>query len=73
MSVDPGRLREHLLEVFVIERDFVIPSGLHGAHAVIFVLEPIAPHPRGDPGHSAILDMQSGTCVGAVCRMILER
>ncbi len=57
---------------YVIQKDFTIPEGLYGAHSVIFLLEARTPYPRGNPGHSAILDLSTGACVGVTCGMLLE-
>jgi hypothetical protein len=59
-------------KTYVIRKDFTLPDGLHGAHAVIFILDRHVPHPRGNPGHSAILDMTSGACAGALCYGLTE-
>lgn len=59
-------------KVYVIRRDMVIPSGLNGAHSVVFVLDRGVPFPRGNAGHSVILDMGSGGCSGVVCRMYMQ-
>lgn len=65
---------EHLqmFEAYVIKDDFVIPAGLNGAHAAVFVLEAGVPYPRGEAGHSVVLDLASGACVGRLCRMLLR-
>lgn len=60
------------MEAYVVRKDFDIPAGLTGAHAVVFLVEPPAPFPRGDAGHSPILDMESGACIGAICRMLMQ-
>jgi transposase InsO family protein len=58
-----------MLPIYVITADFTYPEGLHGAHAVTFIIENSAPYPSGDPGHSTVLDMKSGTCLGRMgCR-----
>ncbi len=57
---------------YVIQKDFIIPEGLNGAHSVIFLLETKTPYPRGDPGHSMVLDLSTGACVGATCRTLLD-
>jgi hypothetical protein len=59
-------------KTYVIRKDFTLPDGLSGAHAVIFILDRHVPHPRGNPGHSAILDMTSGACAGALCYGLTE-
>lgn len=71
-SIDPGRLLEGAMDVFVIEADLMVPSGLTGAHAVIFVRDAGKPFPRGDLGHSLVLDVASGGCIGATCRIMLS-
>ena len=60
------------MEAYVVRKDFEIPAGLTGAHAVVFLVEPLVPFPRGDAGHSPILDMESGACIGAICRMLMS-
>jgi hypothetical protein len=54
--------------IYVITRDFYVPAGLSGANGVTFVLERNVPFPNGDLGHSVVLDMGSGRCLGALCR-----
>lgn len=63
--------RTQTMSAYVIQRDLEIPGGLHGAHSVVFVLEKGVPYPRGDAGHSVILDQATGACIGAVCGMLL--
>lgn len=57
---------------YVIQKDFTIPDGLNGAHAVIFLLDTRVSYPRGNPGHSVILDLSTGACVGVTCSMLLD-
>jgi hypothetical protein len=57
---------------YVIQKDFTIPEGLNGAHAVIFLLDTRVPYPHGSPGHSVILDLSSGACMGVTCGMLLD-
>jgi len=61
------------MDAYVVQKDFEIPGGLAGAHAVVFLLEPRVPFPRGDAGHSPILDIDSGACIGATCRMLMPQ
>lgn len=70
----PQRFGEHMRyqTVYVVQKDFAIPDGLNGANAVVFLVEPYKPFPRGKPGHSVILDVSSGACVGVVCGMMLS-
>lgn len=60
------------MTAYVIQKDFTIPDGLYGAHSVIFLLETRVPYPRGNPGHSAILDQSTGACRGALCGILLD-
>lgn len=64
--------RTRMMTTYVIQRDLDIPAGLSGAHSVVFVLERGVPYPRGDAGHSVILDQATGACMGAVCGMLLS-
>lgn len=64
--------RTRMMTAYVIQRDFNIPAGLSGANSVVFVLERSVPYPRGDAGHSVILDQATGACMGAVCDMLLR-
>jgi hypothetical protein len=64
--------RTRMMTAYVIQRDLDIPAGLSGAHSVVFVLERGVPYPRGDAGHSVILDQATGACMGAVCDMLLR-
>lgn len=72
---NPGRsFDEHSshMDAYVVRKDFEIPAGLNGADAVVFLVEPLAPFPRGEAGHSPILDMESGACIGPICRMLMS-
>ncbi|MFT3761369.1 MAG: hypothetical protein QM761_01920 [Pseudoxanthomonas sp.] len=64
--------RWSMIPTYVIVGDVTFPSSLYGADSVIFLLERGVPYPAGDPGHSPILDMASGNCIGATCRMMLD-
>jgi len=70
----PSGFGEHsrFMSSYVIQTDFTIPDGLTGAHAVIFLLEPRVPYPRGNPGHSVVLDLSTGACTGMICGMLLQ-
>jgi hypothetical protein len=72
-SIETERLTGGAMDVFVIEKDFVVPGRLTGAHAVIFVLDAGRPFPRGDLGHSVVLDVPSGSCIGVTCGIMLSR
>lgn len=60
------------MKSYVIQKDFTIPDGLYGAHSVIFLLDTRVPYPRGNPGHSAILDLSTGSCMGSICGILLD-
>ena len=70
----PSGFEEHRrgMTAYVIQKDFTIPEGLNGAHAVIFLLDTRVPYPRGDPGHSVVLDLSTGACMGVTCGMLLD-
>lgn len=70
----PRRFDENLRmqKVYVITGSMTIPANLTGANAVTFVLSRGAPFPMGSPGHSPILDMNSGQCSGVICSMYLR-
>lgn len=72
-SIETERLTGGAMDVFVIEKDFMVPGRLTGAHAVIFVLDAGRPFPRGDLGHSLVLDVPSGSCIGVTCGIMLSR
>ena len=63
--------RLRMMEAYVIQGEMTLPGGLHGAHAVVFLLDADAPYPHGDAGHSVILDLGSGACIGVVCGSML--
>jgi len=65
--------RLRMMEAYVIRDGMTLPAGLHGAHAVVFLLETGAPYPHGDAGHSVILDLGSGACIGVACGSMLPR
>lgn len=70
----PGKTfdeRLQTIDAYAVKGDFTIPGGLYGANAVVFVLDRGVPYPRGDAGHSVILDIASGSCIGVVCGSML--
>jgi hypothetical protein len=69
-SFDDGT---RMMSAYVIQGDLEIPAGLSGAHAVVFVLEKNVAYPRGNPGHSIVLDQTTGACMGAICGMLLDQ
>jgi hypothetical protein len=70
----PATFQERSVQMtaYVIQRDFTIPDGLYGAHSVVFLLDTRVPYPRGNPGHSAILDLSTGSCMGSLCGILLD-
>ncbi len=65
------RERSAHMTSYVIQKDFTIPDGLYGAHAVIFLLDTRVSYPRGHPGHSVVLDLSTGACMGVTCSVML--
>lgn len=54
---------------YTVLKAFKVPAGLYGAHSATFYVAPGVPLPTGNPGHSAIYDINTGRCVGATCGM----
>lgn len=54
---------------YTVLKAFRIPAGLYGAHSATFYIAPGVAQPTGNPGHSAVHDIASGTCRGATCGM----
>ena len=54
---------------YTVLRAFAIPAGLYGAHSATFYVLPGVERPTGNPGHSAVFDIASGSCSGPTCRM----
>ena len=54
-------------ENYVVLDDFTYPKGLVGALAVNFFIPKDVREPSGDPGHSAIYDLDTGKCSGVEC------
>jgi hypothetical protein len=55
---------------YVITGDYTIPDDLTGSASAVFILQSGAPFPNGEASHSPILDINSGACVGWVCRSL---
>ncbi|WP_413872905.1 hypothetical protein [Albidovulum sp.] len=57
---------------FIIRKPIArFPAGLAGAHSVTFILGKGVAMPAGDPGHSAVLDEETGACLSrnaVICR-----
>lgn len=54
---------------YTVLRAFAIPAGLYGAHSATFYVLPGVEQPTGNPGHSAVFDIASGSCSGPTCRI----
>ncbi|MGJ4729991.1 hypothetical protein ACQYWP_12015, partial [Luteimonas sp. SDU101] len=54
---------------YTVLKEFRIPAGLYGAHSATFYIAPGVAQPTGNPGHSAVHDIASGSCRGATCGM----
>lgn len=57
---------------FVIERAFQWPGGMHTLGPMVFLVESGVPYPRGDAGQSALLDLSTGACRGALCNTLIQ-
>jgi hypothetical protein len=57
---------------YVILKNMRMPEGMGGAHAVTFILPPGVPYPKGELGHSILLNMNDGSCTGAA-QMLCDR
>jgi hypothetical protein len=49
---------------YVILKNLRFPKGMGGANAVTFLLPPNVPYPRGELGHSTLLNINDGSCRG---------
>lgn len=54
---------------YTVLKPFRFPSGLHGAHLAVFYVPRGVAEPTGNPGHSSVFDIASGTCRGSMCRI----
>lgn len=54
---------------YTVLKPFAIPAGLYGAHSATFFVAPGVPAPTGNPGHSDVRFIETGSCVGARCGM----
>ncbi|PZO64505.1 MAG: hypothetical protein DI635_05560 [Pseudoxanthomonas suwonensis] len=57
---------------FVVERAFQWPGGMHALGPMVFLVESGVPYPRGDAGQSALLDLSTGACRGALCNTLIQ-
>lgn len=63
----PKSPRPGLYHAYVVLKAFTYPAGLYGANAATFFVPRGTPRPTGNPGHSAVYDFESLSCVGALC------
>jgi len=54
---------------YTVLKAFAIPAGLHGAHSATFFVAAGVPAPTGDPGHSQVRYIETGSCMGPSCGM----
>ena len=57
-----------LRNTYVVLAPTRFPAGLYGAHSATFIVLRGVPVPEGNPGHSAVLDMNTANCKGVTCR-----
>ena len=57
-----------LRNTYVVLAPTRFPAGLYGAHSATFIVLRGVPVPEGNPGHSAVLDMNTANCIGVTCR-----
>ena len=57
---------------FVVERAFQWPGGMHALGPMVFLVESGVAYPRGDAGQSALLDLSTGACRGALCNTLIQ-
>jgi len=53
---------------YVVLKPFTYPAGLYGGNLAVFYIAKGVPRPSGNPGHSAIYDLNTGSCDGPMCR-----
>jgi len=76
-TVSNGMTKEQWLEyiippshsdnAYVVTGPFEYPAGLFGGHLAHFIIPDDVPKPTGDPGHSQVIDLSTGTCTGGPC------
>jgi hypothetical protein len=68
-----GRDGLYMRNAYVVLQPFDFPAGLHGAHLALFYVPKGVSRPTGNAGHSAVLDFNTMTCEGFICRALEER
>lgn len=66
-SPSPQRSAFQMGRTYVVMQSFVYPAGLTGANAVTFIIPRGVPRPKGNLGHSTILDFNLAACEGPFC------
>jgi hypothetical protein len=54
---------------YMVLKEFVFPAGLYGGNLAYFVVPRGVPTPTGNPGHSTVVDLNTITCSGVLCRV----
>lgn len=62
-----GRITMH--NGYVVQKAFVFPAGLYGAHSATFFVPKGVPRPTGNAGHSSVYDFNTLDCSGALCNL----
>jgi hypothetical protein len=59
---------------FLVRKKIRFPTGLNGAHLVMFRIQEGVPVPQGDPGHSCVTLEETGMALynGASCHLIAD-
>lgn len=57
-------------QTMVVLKEMTLPKDLTGAHSLALILPKGVPYPSGELGHSIILDISNGTCMGVLCPSI---
>lgn len=63
-------LHPTLHNAYVVLREFTYPAGLYGGNMATFYVPLGVPAPKGNPGHSTVFDIATGTCQGAMCKAL---
>lgn len=58
------------LEKYNVKGNINLGGGLTGANAVVFIVPNALTIPKGDRGHSTILIMDNGSCLGSLCSQV---
>lgn len=64
----PKPPRPIMHNAYVVLKPFTYPAGLYGGHSATFIIPKGIPRPSGNPGHSAVYDLNTLSCQGPLCR-----